>query len=127
MSSASLLNWPHSDVRLDSAHGYNADIDEVVFNGLRGVPLVLSFSVKDNGVIVSGSNLHYNWASDCTGGHSSSLLPAQVTYIKSFDPSFFDGIHVQSFTFDIRLIDSPSHYTQFVTHFQAQNQTTLLG
>jgi hypothetical protein len=33
MTSASLLTWPHSDVRLDSAHGDNADLDEVRFNG----------------------------------------------------------------------------------------------
>jgi hypothetical protein len=129
MTSTSLLTWPTSDVRLDSAHGDNADLDEVRFNGLSGVPLVTSFGVKDNGVIVSSTNrqLHYNWNGDCTGTYDPTLSLAQETYIKSYDPLFFDGIHVKSHTFEIRLIDSPSHYTRFVRYFRAQNPTTPIG
>ncbi len=99
---------------------------DLLYDGLSEIPLVIAFGVKDNGII-AGNDLHYNWSLECTCGKIESLKPEQINHIMSFNPLFFDGIFVKSPTLDLRLIDSPSHYTRFVEYFQNQNQNTLIG
>jgi hypothetical protein len=132
MATPSLRKWPNSDVRLDCAHGYGADLDENVFNELSGMPLVTAFGVRDNGVIKSSStsdiHIEYNWALNCSGTHPAHLGSTQVQHVQRFNPSFGTGIYIPTTrTSGIRFIDAPAHYTRFVKYFKAQNPTTLMG
>src|SRR5438094_830728 len=105
MTNASLTHWPNSDVRLDSAHGYTADVDVGVFNSLQEIPLVTAFGVKDNGVIlppppvppvVPSIDLEYHWALNCTGRHLESLQSPHLEHVRRYNPTFENGIHIQS-------------------------------
>jgi|GEM_PF-5819299 len=117
------IAWPNSDMRMDAAQGYNADIDPVKFEGLRDIPLVLAFGVADNGVILRDDKgvtkqLHYKWEStSCAGSHNAYLTGTQANFITNYNPTFFAS----------PVIDSATQFERFVPFFQKQNPNTLLG
>ncbi|MCE7988954.1 MAG: hypothetical protein DYG89_47980 [Caldilinea sp. CFX5] len=114
---AGCITWPNSDQRLDVAHGDRADLDAARVDGLKDIPLVLSFGVADNATWLPGHLLRYNWDYSCRGSHSLPLAMDQVAFIKQYNPSFFDGA----------VLDSATQYRQFVTYLQTQNPNTLIG
>jgi hypothetical protein len=65
----SLIKWPTSAHRLDTAPAYLADVDPTRFDTLLGLPVVLQFGVRAEGT-VQADGIHYPWnpwGADCIG------------------------------------------------------------